>query len=330
MTRELFVALLGEAPGFEVVAAVPDGALAVEQVERLRPDVVLMDIHMPNVDGLEATRRIMATVPTPIVLVSASFIGDDTTRSFEAIRAGALTVLGKPAGPGHPDHARSVRELLQTLRLMSEVTVVRRWPARKPPAALPRPCPGIRLIAVAASTGGPGALAELLGELNGGIGAPVLVVQHITPGFTAGLVRWLAGLSRLRVKLAEAGEPVQPGSVYVAPDGRQMGVGADGRIRLEPAAAGDAFCPSASYLFESAAQSYGASAMGVLLTGMGRDGVTGLSRLRAAGGVTVAQDEATSVIFGMPGEAVRVGAAEHVLSPKEIARLIRSSTGRGA
>ncbi len=328
VTRELLVALLRAAPGFEVVGAAQDGLEAVEQAGRLRPDVILMDIHMPRLDGLAATRRIMAQFPSPIVLVSAGFSRDDATLSFEAIRAGALTVLGKPAGPGHPDHARSTRELLETVRLMSEVKVVQRWPRREPPAAmLPRPARTVRLVAIGASTGGPAVLAELLAELDGGSGPPILVVQHITPGFTAGLVEWLSGETHFRVKLAEPGESVRSGSVYVAPDARQMGVGPDGRIRLEPGVPADAFCPSASYLFESVAQSHGSSAMGVLLTGMGKDGVTGLQRLRSAGGVTVAQDEATSVVFGMPGEAVRVGAAQYVLPPRAIARMVRSLAG---
>jgi two-component system chemotaxis response regulator CheB len=331
VTREFLVALLSAAQGFEVVAAVQDGVEAVKEIERLRPDVVLMDIHMPRMDGLEATRRIMAVVPTPIVLVTASLSRDEGSSSFEAIRAGALTVVGKPAGPGHPDHARSVQQLVETVRLMSEVKVVgRRPPHERQATVLPHRARSVRVVALGASTGGPAALAEILGGLNGKTGAPILIVQHIAPGFTSGLARWLAGETRLPVSLAEDGQAVRPASVYVAPDGLQMGVGADGRLRLEPGGPADAFCPSASHLFESVADAYGASAMGVLLTGMGRDGAAGLARLRAAGGVTVAQDEASSVVFGMPAEAVRLGAAEHVLPPKDIARLIRSHTGQAA
>jgi two-component system, chemotaxis family, protein-glutamate methylesterase/glutaminase len=329
VTREFLVALLGPAQGFEVVAAVEDGIEAVEEIERLRPDVVLMDIHMPRMDGLEATRRIMALAPTPIVLVSAGFGIDGGTSTFEALRAGALTVLGKPAGPGHPDHARSVQELVETVRLMSEVKVVGRRPPRVHQAtALPHLPRRVRVVALGASTGGPAALAEILGGLNDEIRAPILIVQHIAPGFTSGLVEWLAGETRLPVSLAEEGQAVRPASIYVAPDSLQMGVGADGRVRLEPAGPADPFCPSASHLFASVADAYGASAMGVLLTGMGRDGAAGLGRLRAAGAVTVAQDEASSVVFGMPAEAVRLGAAEHVLPPKEIVRLIRAHTGK--
>jgi two-component system, chemotaxis family, protein-glutamate methylesterase/glutaminase len=328
VTREFLVALLSAAEGFEVVAAVQDGVEAVAEIERLRPDIVLMDIHMPRMDGLEATRRIMAIAPTPIVLVTASFSRDEGSPSFEAIRAGALTVVGKPAGPGHPDHARSVQELVQTVRLMSEVKVVGRRPPRgHQETALPPRARRVRVVALGASTGGPAVLAEILGGLDDETRAPILIVQHIAPGFTSGLVRWLAGETRLPVSLAEEGQPVRPASVYVAPDGLQMGMSADGRLRLEPGGSADPFCPSASHLFDSVAEACGASAMGVLLTGMGRDGAAGLGRLRTAGAITVAQDEGSSVVFGMPAEAVRLGAAEHVLPPREIVRLIRSHTG---
>jgi two-component system chemotaxis response regulator CheB len=188
----------------------------------------------------------------------------------------------------------------------------------------------IRLIAIGASTGGPQVLAEILGKLPETLGVPILVVQHITPGFTAGLAEWLNQVSRLTVKLAQAGDPVRRGTVYLAPDRSQMGITREGRIHLTEEVVEGGLCPSASYLFQSVAEIYGRSAIGVLLTGMGRDGAEGLRRLREAGGLTVAQDEETSIIFGMPGEAIRVGAAEYVLSPEQIAELIRSMVTSGS
>ncbi|MBI4269539.1 MAG: chemotaxis-specific protein-glutamate methyltransferase CheB [Candidatus Rokubacteria bacterium] len=327
VTREYLAHLLRESGAFEVVGIVGDGGAAVEATQRLRPDVVLMDIHMPRMNGYEATRRIMERTPTPIVLISASLDRDEVGMSFEALRAGALTVLGKPVGLGHPEAAATVEQMVSTLRLMAEVKVVRRWPAAPAPAPPPAPVPVLpmrraRLVAIGASTGGPAVLAEILGRLPAGLAAPVLVVQHIAPGFVGGLGEWLGGQTPLAVRVAQAGEPLNAATVYIAPDGHQMGVTRDGRISLVNDAAADGFRPSATYLFESVARAMPLLSVGVLLSGMGRDGAAGLRALRDAGGLTIAQDRETSVIFGMPAEAVRLGAAAYVLPPEEIAALI--------
>jgi len=329
VVREYLQYLLDHGAGLQVVGAARDGLEAVEQTRRLKPDVILMDVHMPRLNGYDATRRIMEEVPTPIVMISASFNRDEVGMTFEALKAGALTVLEKPSGPDHPRQVEQARQLVETVRLMAEVKVIRRWPARHaPPAPAPPDQPPnrrIRIIALGASTGGPAVAAGILEKLPRGFGIPLLLVQHIAPGFVAGLAEWLDAQTPLTVKLAEPGELVRPGTVYVAPDHGQMGVSQDERIRLTNGeAAEDGFSPSASYLFRSVAEAYQRSAMGVLLTGMGRDGAAGLLRLREVGGVTVAQDRDSSVIFGMPGEAVRLGAAEYVLSPDEIAVLIGS------
>lgn len=331
--REYLVYLLGEDPALEVVGTARDGLEAVAEAERLKPDIIVMDVHMPRMNGFEATRQIMERVPAPIVIVSASISREEVAMTFEALKAGALTVVDKPGGPDHPRHAESTRRLVETVKLMAEVKVVRRWPRRERPA-LPsppslKPDRKIRLIAIGASTGGPQVLAEILRELPRQVGAPILVVQHIAPGFTAGLVEWLGQGTRLAVKLAEPGESARPGTAYVAPEGSQMGVTKEGRIRLTKESAEDGFCPSATYLFQSVAEAYGRSAIGILLTGMGRDGAAGLKQLREAGGVTIAQDKESSVIFGMPAEAIRQGAAEYVLSPTQVSEMIRSLVTAG-
>lgn len=343
--REYLVYLLSEDPLLEVVGTARDGLEAVEQAERLKPNVIVMDAHMPRMNGYEATRRIMQQVPTPIVMCSASLSRDEVRMTFEALKVGALTVVEKPGGPDHPDHAETARTLVQTVKLMAEVKVVRRWPRLKeqvlgdrdwglgthpqPSTPIPHPPRKIRLIAIGASTGGPQVLAEILRDLPGDLAAPILIVQHIASGFVPGLVEWLGGVTRLAVKVAEPGELVRQGTVYLAPNGFQMGIAMEGRIRLTKEPADDTFCPSASYLFQSVAEAYGRSAVGILLTGMGRDGATGLQRLREAGGVTIAQDEETSVIFGMPGEAIRLGAAMYVLSREQISATIRSMVTPG-
>ena len=332
VTREYLVYLLGRDPGLEVAGAARDGQEALDEAKRLRPDVILMDVHMPRMNGYEATRRIMEEAPVPIVMVSASLSMDETAMTFQALQAGALTVAEKPPGLDHPDHAAVARRLVETVKSMAEVKVVRRWPRRERPALPPRPArPSsrkVQLIAIGASTGGPAALSEILRNLPGDLGVPVLVVQHIAAGFVPGLTEWLEKQTPLTVKLAEAEETARPGVVYVAPDGWQMGVTKDFRIRLTKAPSLNGFCPSVDYLFRSVAEFHGHSAIGVLLTGMGRDGAEGLLHLRQAGGVSIVQDEESSVVFGMPGEAVRIGAAEFVLAPEEIAGAIRSITMR--
>ena len=328
VTREYLVYLLGEDPALEVVGTARDGLEAVERAESLKPDVILMDVHMPRLSGYEATRRIMQRTPLPIVMVSASIAPDEVAMTFAALEAGALTVVAKPLGPDHPQQAETARKLLETVRLMAEVKVVRRWPRRELPAAAPPPLAKadrkVRVIAIGASTGGPPVVAEILKGLPPDLGAPILLVQHIAPGFTAGLAEWLGQVTRLAVKVAAANEPAGPGAVHVAPEGVQMGITAQGRIHLVDAPGEDGFRPSASYLFRSVAEAYGQSALGVLLTGMGRDGATGLRRLRDGGAATIAQDEETSAVFGMPQEAIRLGAAEYVLSPGQISAAIRS------
>ena len=332
VTREYLVYLLSESPSLEVIGTARDGLQAVEETARLKPDVILMDVHMPRMDGYEATRQIMERAPTPIVMISASSSRDEALKAFDALKAGALTVMDKPRGPDHPNQAETVRKLIETVTLMAEVKVVRRWPRRErpaPPLQLPAQADRkIRLIAIGASTGGPQTIAEILAELPNDLGVPIVLVQHIAVGFITGLAEWLSLKTRLVVKLAQVGESVMPGSVYIAPESSQMGITKDGRIRLTKDLPENGFCPSVSYLFRSVAEAYGRSAVGILLTGMGRDGADGLRLLREAGGVTIAQDEETSVIFGMPGEAVRLGAAEYVLSPEQVAGMISALAGR--
>jgi len=333
VTREYLVHLMTQAPTLQVVGMVRNGLEAVEQAQRLRPDVILMDVHMPLMNGYEATRRIMELVPTPIVMVSSCMRRDDVAMTLEALKVGALTVLEKPEGLGHTDSEKTAKQLQETVRLMAGVKVIRRWPRRdrSTPSLMLTPSPmlpatlgsNIRLVVIGASTGGPTVIVEILESLPLNFPVPILVVQHIAMGFTPGLVKWVDQSTPLYVKLAESGETAQPGTVYLAPHGAQMGITKDRQIHLAKGPTENHFCPSVSYLFQSVANAFGRSAIGILLTGMGEDGAEGLLQLRKAGSVTIAQDEETSVIFGMPGEAIRLGAARYVLSPKQIADLLQ-------
>jgi two-component system chemotaxis response regulator CheB len=323
VAREYLVHLFGQDPALKVVGAAKDGLEAVEQTEKLKPDIIAMDVHMPRMNGYEATRKIMERTPTPIVMMSANL--SEVPFAFDALRAGALALVNKPLGLDHSNHAESVRKLLEQVKLMAEVKVVRRHARHENPVSPAPPLQTdreIRLIAIGASTGGPAAVAEILDRLNGTLPLPILVVQHIAPGFTTGLAEWLNRSTALTVKVAEEGARIRPATVYLAPNDFQMGITKDGRITLTRGPAEEGFLPSATYLFRSVAEAYGKFAIGILLTGMGRDGVSGLLRMREVGGVTFAQDEETSVIFGMPEEAIRAGAAMHVLSPARIANAI--------
>jgi two-component system, chemotaxis family, protein-glutamate methylesterase/glutaminase len=326
VTREFLTELLAREPDLSVVGVAADGAEAVALAARLRPDVVLMDARMPRLDGYAAARRIMERAPAPIVMISGASSELGAEGGFKALEAGALVLLEKPPWAGHPEHDAAARELTQTLRLMAEVKVVRhRPPADGPAAPAPVGAPrfgGPGVIAIGASTGGPPVVAALLARI-GAVPCPILLVQHISAAFTAGFAGWLDATTPFTVTVARAGERAAPGTVYVAPAGQQMGIAISGRIVLEPGDAGEAFRPSASHLFRSVARAYGFTAVGVLLTGMGRDGADGLLRMREAGALTIAQDEASSAVFGMPGEAVRLGAAAHVLPPERIAATIR-------
>jgi len=338
VVRELLEHVLETDPEIRVIGAARDGEEAVEAARRLKPDIITMDFHMPRMNGLDATRRIMETHPAPIVIVSGSSARHEVAQSFRLLEAGALAVVAKPPGPGHPEHAAAARELVQTVRLMAEVRVVRRWPRREATlraAPLRRPVeaaldrPEIRLVAIGASTGGPVALNTILSALPGDFSVPILIVQHIAAGFTEGFVDWLARSSGLPVHVATGGARPLPGHVYVAPDGRHMRLERDGSLALGGEAPENGHRPSVAHLFRSVAAAMGPHAVGVLLTGMGTDGAAELGRMKEQGAITIAQDEGTSVVHGMPGEAISLDAATHVLSPGEIATALAGLVNDG-
>ncbi len=327
VARELLVHIFEADPAIQIVGTVHDGADALEAVLRKRPDVITMDIHMPRLDGMEATRRIMETCPTPIVIVSGTADPHEAAINFRVMEAGALALLRRPEGIGHPDYAMTARELVQTVKLMSEVRVVRRWPrVRRDPRVevpwerqIPRSPADVKIVALGASTGGPPVLQTILSRLPKSFPAPVVIVQHMADGFVEGFVEWLAQSTDLSVRVASHGETIHSGCAYVAPDGFQMKVTRPGVIALTNDEPESAHRPSVSYLFRSVASVYADKAVAVLLTGMGRDGAEELKVLRDKGAVTLAQDQATSAVFGMPGEAVRLNAATYVLPPERIA-----------
>jgi two-component system chemotaxis response regulator CheB len=258
----------------------------------------------------------MVRAPTPIVVVSSSIRPDDIALSLRATEAGALAAVAKPENPVSPRFEEDRAQLVAMVKAMADVKVVRRWSGREadvPSVPTPAPRAPVRLVAVAASTGGPVALQTVLAALPEGFPVPVLAVQHLSRGFVAVLARWLDSATALRVKVAEAGERLLPGVVYLAPDDLHLGVTPDGSVDLSAAPPREGFRPSASHLFRSASAAYGDALLAVILTGMGSDGVHGLREAHAAGALVLAQDEASSVIYGMPREAVQAGVVGGVL-----------------
>jgi two-component system, chemotaxis family, protein-glutamate methylesterase/glutaminase len=319
--RRLLVMLLNADPELEVVGEARDGVEAIEQCKKLRPDLVTMDIQMPVMDGVEATRQIMIESATPVVMVS-SLDPNDVRRSMHALNAGALAVLAKPSGPGTPRFDRDCRELSATIKAMAQVKLVRRWPSVPPyraagarPAALD--AREIAIVGLVSSAGGPNALRSVLTALPADFVPPIMIVQHIAAGFAQGLADWLTSTTKRTVKLASDGERFVNGVVYVAPDDRHLEVSRD-RLVISASPPVEGFRPSGSRLFSSLASVFGARAIGVIMTGMGHDGVAGLLEMRDAGSVVLAQDEASCDIFGMPGAAVKAGAVTTTTPLSEI------------
>ena len=334
--RELLLHVLGGTPDLQVTCVAHNGEEAVAAVKRERPDVVTMDLQMPRLDGYQATRAIMETCPVPIIVVSNTIDQNEVATSFHALEAGAVMALGKPAGPGHPEYETRAHELVTAIRLMSEIKVVRRLAKNKIRTKQPDltvfqsilPARQIRAVGIGASTGGPLVLQRILRALPGDFPAPIFVVQHMADGFISGLAEWLDQSSELKVQLAQQNLVAQSRHVYIAPDKHQLGVYPSGRMWLASGANEDGFCPSISHLFRSLAQAYGAHAAGVLLTGMGEDGAAGLKLLRERGALTIAQDKQSSVVFGMPAEAIRLNAVEQVLTPAEIPPALLAALGQ--
>ncbi len=319
-------ALLTEDSRIEVVGRANTGSRAVTLARLLRPDVITMDLLMPDLDGPAAIAAIMAEAPARILVVSAVADQRNLEVCFNAMSAGALELIGKPSVTSGEELRRWGRQLAESVCLMAEVPVISRrmrMPSPPPPVSGAR----VDIFGLAASTGGPPALSELLSRLPSDLPIPIVIAQHITEGFTPGMVRWLSQVTQMKVCIAREGERVEGGRVYFALDGHDLTVEGNGVVRLTRTRGGA--CPSGDLLLASLARTYGSRAGGGVLTGMGDDGARGLLDIRKAGGVTFAQDEATSVVFGMPRAAIELKAAERGVPLSAIPDIIRMSCRRG-
>ena len=330
--RMLLCHIIDRDPRLQLAAVCVSAEEALESIARVAPDVISMDIRLPGIDGLEATRRIMSTHPTPIVVIADSVHDATLGIAMNALKAGALTVVEKPAGPGAGAYDQIASMIATQLFIMSQVPVIRRRDTslRKPFSR--QSIDGLIAEAransggIAASTGGPPALAAVLGALSRDFPAPVLLVQHMGAPFMEGFASWLSGQSALPVKLAEDREIPRPGTVYVAPGDRHLELAPGNYLRLTNEAPIASQRPAANVLFQSLARVSGSKAVGVLLTGMGEDGARGLVQMKDAGAFTIAEDESTCVVYGMPGAAVRMGGVSVSLPQDLIAARLNQIT----
>jgi len=335
--RRAFSAFLESDPDLTVAATAENGREAVELVERLRPDIVTMDVNMPVMNGYEAVEQIMARCPVPIVIVTGSPSKQEKHAVLDALALGALDVVPKPDLKQCTATSLPVLQLIQKLKELSRAHVVRHvaglMKERDKRSADGRRSKRLaRVVAIAASTGGPAALARLFAPLPADLAAAIVVVQHITEGFTDTLVEWLDSTTGLQVRLAQPREPLSPATALIAPGNRHMRVDSTGRVHLLDLPPVRGYKPCADILLSSVAEAFGHRAIGVILTGMGNDGVEGLKTIRQRGGTTIAQDQGTCAVFGMPRAAIEADLVDAVLPPEgiadKIARLVAADSPR--
>lgn len=349
--------ILATSPDIEVVGTARHGQEALELIPKLQPQVICTDYHMPQMNGLEFTEEVMMRFARPILVISASVQAEDTQTIFKMLNAGAVDVFPKPRAPSIREYELLKQELISKIKVLSGVTVFTRHRRNnsitRPVDYAPRTVgdnrqplrletktqipisrsQGINLpsknhyskakiVSIGASTGGPQALNNIFSQLPRNFPLPILCVQHISEGFLQGLVDWLASECELPVKIAKFGEIPQPGVIYFPPEGKHLELDSFGKFVCSNSPPVSGHRPSVSVTFTSVAKCYGAANIAVLLTGMGRDGADGMLAIAQAGGITIAQNEASCVVFGMPKEAIALGAAKHILPVNQIASML--------
>ena len=336
--RNLLQKILSSSPDIEIIGTAANGKEAVDKTIKLKPDLVTMDIRMPIMNGFEATREIMRRAPTPILVISASVNSDDLKITFNAIQAGALDIIEKPRGGLRQNYEEMAAKIIRKVKVISGVKVfhhvskkalggrvktgdsyknskdskARKIRINHKTTEMPD------IICIAASTGGPGALASVLKTVPKNFSIPIVVVQHITKGFGEGFAHWLDHECLLKVNTISSGSSIEPGNIYIAPDDYHLLVGPNKKFRTSKSLPVSGLRPYATFLFNSVAELYGDRSLGIILTGMGRDGSEGMKNIKLAGGITLAQSEDSCIVFGMPKEAIDLGIVDYVLNLEEI------------
>ncbi|MDO8445073.1 MAG: chemotaxis-specific protein-glutamate methyltransferase CheB [Deltaproteobacteria bacterium] len=324
--------MLSKSPEIEVVGTAENGRDALRLIPQVRPDVVCTDLHMPVMDGLEFTKEVMAKHPLPILLVSVSG-RQDSLNAFKVLEAGAIDLFLKPKAGFDLNFERLTPELIMKIRILSgihvfsrpkpvSVSVGRISGAKGIGSKIHIPEPKIRIIVIGASTGGPQALQTILTNLPSYFPLPIICIQHISEGFLQGLIDWLSSLCKMKVEIAQAGAIPQAGTIYFPQEETHLKIDGAGRFVLSPAPPFDGHRPSVTVTMRDIAGYYGNSTFGVLLTGMGKDGAEGLLAIKKAGGITIAQDETSSIVFGMPKQAIELDAAGYIAPLDEIGPMI--------
>ena len=334
--------LFQHAPDLEIAGVAQNGREALDMLPGLQPDIICTDYHMPVMGGLEFILRATKLSTCPIMVLSVAVQGHQKDNIFKLLSAGAVAVVAKPTGTIAgitPDEGRELFDMIREIARSHSNKTTRSTDAPVPVSQVSDSADGLRtvtpdphgvaLVVIGASTGGPQILSRLFAKLPATYPVPIVCVQHISNGFLGGLVSWLQHECKLAVKIAEPGDAARPGHVYFAPDGMDLKISGRGIFMLEPGGAPNRHCPSIDSLFFSVAREFGPKALGILLTGMGRDGAAGLKAMIDAGAATIAQNEETSVIFGMPGAAIALGAARFVLSTDDISRTLARLKVRG-
>lgn len=320
--RHLIRSILESDPDINVIGEAMNGKEAVDKCKRLSPDIITMDIRMPHMDGFQATEQIMSEVPKPILVLTSTMSDRELSITYKAIESGALMVVSKPKISKCLQ--TDAEHLVSTVKALADVNVLKRKARQLP--VIPPPIPGLRMkknedigiIAICASTGGPPVIQSILSGLQADFPIPIVIVQHISNGFTTSMVKWLDETVPLSVKEAENHEYLEAGTVYFAPDNTHLKISSVKTVHLVETPKIQGHRPSGTVLFNSVAHQYRRRGVGVLLTGMGSDGAEGLKALHNAGGYTIVQDEPSCIVFGMPQKAMELGAADDILPPDEI------------